>query len=94
MNLKLAALVLGSVGIISGCTQPAPRVDVQLPNTQVGRWTVERTVKPEYTPEQYIFLDTATGTVCALELSEIKSGGYSVSALDTATAAKNCVKLP
>lgn len=94
MNQKLVAFVVCSIGVLSGCSQPAPNVDVQLPSTEVGRWTVQRTEKPEYGAEQYIFLDTATGTVCALNLTDIKSLGPSLSDLPISTAANNCVKLP
>lgn len=92
MVSKTLLIVASTVSLLIGCTPATPNVDVQLPSTEVGRWSIERTVKSEYGNEKFIFLDTANGTVCVLETSDIS--GAAVFDEMGKIKSKLCAKLP
>lgn len=89
-------LVVASVAAVSGCAQsvPAPNVDVRLPENQVGRWTIQRMGKPEFGSEQFIFLDTASGTVCVLTTADIAAATTSTDSQVRKIKPDECGVLP
>lgn len=94
MTLRPFVLALMTVGFAAACTPatPAtPNVEVRLPQTEVGRWSLERTIRPEHGSEKFIFLDTAKGTVCVLAANDIPSS-LSVSLRNIPI--DKCAKLP
>jgi len=92
MTLRPLVIALVAVAFAAACTPATPNVEVKLPHTEVGRWSVERTIKPEYGSEKFIFLDTAKGTVCVLAADDISNTSGSFNFKDIAK--NKCAKLP
>ncbi|WP_213600757.1 hypothetical protein [Pseudoxanthomonas japonensis] len=99
MHMKRIALVALVAGAVAGCSQPAPIVDVQLPEQTAGRWTMQVLPPSGFgSSPDYLFLDTATGTVCVLELSDLATSHAApssmVGTLSVSAIGEKCKKLP
>ena len=96
MKWGFITLVVASISCGAGCTQsaPAPKVDVKLPESQVGRWTIQRMGKPEFGSEQFIFLDTSSGTVCVLTTVDIAAATTAIDSQVRKIKPDECAVLP